>query len=560
LIGVDIHGDLDCAGANLQFTPDEITRQLGDEDLAQLRLLRGSNEWEETQATFDRDKDETSQTQAPSEHPPAKSGHTNQLEGSNSNPPAADTQAGGDVAGTNVGEIVRKDQMRLVLDAQGIRVGGQVFLNNRFTAGGGVNLLGGDLGLDLRCNDATLVNKYGPALIAQATRFSGNAGFSYGTVVMGEVNLFGADIGGTLVCWGAKLINEGGPAINGHTIKVRGDVLLSSDRRDNSAVMVGEVNLSNADIGGDLDCSTANFDNPEGVALSIQGAQVQGEFLWGPFGIKPSSSTDFWMFADFGSLTGDPPTGVVDFTRARVGRLTDHWSAWEGKPDLRLDGFDFEMLGEGAADVSWRLAWLDQQARQRPDVDQQTREALDKAIANLPEVHEVGNYSPHPFEHLAIVYERMGYDAVARKVRIAKQRALRISGRASRSVWISNILLDWTIRYGWEPWRAVTFGLLVVIFGALIFGSAGEASFVPDSDLTKAASFNPLAYSFDTFVPLINLGQESRWAPGNVIEWSPFGWKTSGLPLQIYLWIHIIMGWIASTMAAVAFTGLVRKS
>ena len=72
--------------------------------------------------------------------------------------------------------------------------------------------------------------------------------------------------------------------------------------------------------------------------------------------------------------------------------------------------------------------------------------------------------------------------------------------------------------------------------------------------------FNFLVYSVDTFVPLIDLHQGKYWLPnanrGHEIP-KIKGLHTGGL-LRLYLWIHILMGWLLSTLLVVGLTGLVR--
>jgi len=67
--------------------------------------------------------------------------------------------------------------------------------------------------------------------------------------------------------------------------------------------------------------------------------------------------------------------------------------------------------------------------------------------------------------------------------------------------------------------------------------------------------FNAFVYSLDTFVPILDLHQESAWMPQpmRAEEGSWAGWARG------YLWVHIIFGWIFTTLAVLGFTGLVKK-
>ena len=82
---------------------------------------------------------------------------------------------------------------------------------------------------------------------------------------------------------------------------------------------------------------------------------------------------------------------------------------------------------------------------------------------------DVVGFKPQPYEQLADVYDRMGHEEHARKVRIANRRAQREYGDLSRGRWLLNWFWDWTIRYGWRTWRAARFGLGLVVFGFFLF-------------------------------------------------------------------------------------------
>jgi hypothetical protein len=79
--------------------------------------------------------------------------------------------------------------------------------------------------------------------------------------------------------------------------------------------------------------------------------------------------------------------------------------------------------------------------------------------------------------------------------------------------------------------------------------------------------FQSFLYSMDAFLPIVNLGQKDYWAPntniGSLAKFSlspSFAFKfTWGSALRLYLILHIILGWIFTTLWVAGFTGLVRK-
>ena len=65
------------------------------------------------------------------------------------------------------------------------------------------------------------------------------------------------------------------------------------------------------------------------------------------------------------------------------------------------------------------------------------------------------------------------------------------------------------------------------------------------------------------FVPLVDLHQARYWLPnankGSVLfDVKGLCLLTGGL-LYFYMWIHIIMGWVLTTLLIVGLTGLIRS-
>jgi hypothetical protein len=74
--------------------------------------------------------------------------------------------------------------------------------------------------------------------------------------------------------------------------------------------------------------------------------------------------------------------------------------------------------------------------------------------------------------------------------------------------------------------------------------------------------FNAPMYSLDAFLPIIDLHQESKWLPNaNKGKEIPlfFLKARSGQLLLWYFWVHILAGWILTTLWVAGFTGLVRN-
>jgi hypothetical protein len=74
--------------------------------------------------------------------------------------------------------------------------------------------------------------------------------------------------------------------------------------------------------------------------------------------------------------------------------------------------------------------------------------------------------------------------------------------------------------------------------------------YVGNQEITNL-TFNPFAYSLDVFLPIVDLNQESVWSPITTKEYGDY--------VQYFIYIQILTGWIFTTLAVAAVTGLVRR-
>jgi hypothetical protein len=167
-----------------------------------------------------------------------------------------------DLAGTRVQSVV----------GDRIHVGGDVFLNNGFTAEGEVSVLEAEVGGTLECTGGTFKNPGKDALSADGANLSGGVFLDDGFCAEGTVRLLGAQIGGNLECGGGRFKNVGRTALYADGTNVKGDVFLTDGLNVEGAVL-----LLGAQIGGNLQCSSGRLKNPDGDALSADGANVKGD-------------------------------------------------------------------------------------------------------------------------------------------------------------------------------------------------------------------------------------------------------------------------------------------
>jgi hypothetical protein len=362
---------------------------------------------------------------------------------------------------------------------------------------------------------------------ADNLRVAGNIFLRNGFTAKGEVWLSGAEIGGNVECDGGSFENPDGDALLADQARVTGGVFLIS-----GFTAKGAVKLIGAEIGGYLTCSSGQFEKLSGSAFSIGRASVQDTFFR-----QPSVA----------------PQGQVDLSHARIGQLYDDPERWPPDGNLMLDGLTFDALSSGApVDATTRLRVLRRQPKK-------------------------GVFYPQPYEQLVKVLRNMGHEGDARKIAITKQDDLRRSGLLSRRGKLQNWLLSFFIGHGYRIWPVVLAMPLFILFGFGVFEYANQSAAMKpakerillhpayvvwakkgiDSPIPPAAlppdypKLQPLIYSLEVFLPIVDLHQESFWLP----RWTNrCGWWFVG-----YLWFHIIVGWALTTVAVVGITGIMKK-
>jgi hypothetical protein len=423
------------------------------------------------------------------------------------------------------------------LRADRMIVKGSVFLRNGFEASGAVRLLGAQIESDLDCSDGKFSNPSGYALNADGVVVNGYVFLGNGFEASGEVRLLSAQIGRNLECTNGKFSNPSGYALHAGGAIVNGYVFLR-----NGFEASGEVCLLSAQIGRNLECSNGKFDNTGSNALRANRVVVTGGVFLRDATIK----------------------GAIYLTAARIGTLIDDIACWQAGGHI-FDGLHYKQV-IGSTDAAMRIGWLKTQRD-----DQLT-----------------SDFRPQPWEQLIKTLREMGHPYEAAQVAMAKQRQLRKAGQIKGPVryvmhWLYGVLAGyghrpiWTV--GWMT--AVWLACALVFSTAAHFGAIGPAAPVmmvnqqvakcgvdgevdfdhywvrcPDMP-PEYTSFDPLLYSLDLILPLVDLQQDSDWAP--VIANSkgialPLGWWA-----RSFMWFEILFGWMASLMLVAVLGRLVDK-
>ena len=258
-------------------------------------------------------------------------------------------------------------------------------------------------------------------------------------------------------------------------------------------VAQGEVNAVGAQIRGPLTFNRATLINP------------------GKFALVLHHLTALELYMEF----QEQPTGALDLSFARVGSLNDDSSTWPRRGDLRLRGFTYDNVSaRPEVRVRDRLRWL----------------RLERE-----------GYLPQPYDQLAAAYRSSGFDEAARLVAVAKQWHRRRTLNPLSGIW--NWFLYMTVGYGYRTWLAAVWLSVLLAIGTRVFADAYPQHIRAIKN--PSPPFDPLVYTLDILLPIVNLGQQDAWMPeGSALRWS---------------WWLIGAGWLLTTAVVAGLTSVLKR-
>jgi hypothetical protein len=360
------------------------------------------------------------------------------------------------------------------------------------------------------------------ALEASQLKIGGSAFLREGLEISGGANMIGANIASDLDCSRARFLNPGKVTFLADRIKIGSDAFFANFETD------GLIVLSSASIEGNLNFNSVRFLGEARSGVILEVASVKRTLVW-----RNIEKT---------------PRMVLRLDDASVGRFLDDEPSSPAEDRLSLFGFRYNRIS-GVKTAKLRINWVQ----------------LAEKGASL-----------QPYEQLASVLKEAGHETAAKQVAIARENARRKHSGMSWWVKAWKYFLKLTVGYGYAPSRAVYWGIGMILLGWLLFGAAYQKSlFSPIADgiyrdqnyLTTGRTlpngyqtFNALVYSLDSFLPIIDLHQESKWLPNPTQNCIVLGREVAGgWLIRLYLWIHIIAGWALTSLAVVGFTGVIRK-
>jgi hypothetical protein len=359
---------------------------------------------------------------------------------------------------------------------------------------------------------------------ARRSTIAGNFQLTDATI-HGTLRLQGVEVGGSINLAGTRLTDPGRRATSSFSLDVRtGRIGRDLTLRDNNGrpfVAEGGVNLDGAQVARRVDLRGSQLGSlpPFGVALDA------GDVAADEFTLTPSS----------------PPVGRVVLRRAHCGTLSDNEAFWAASEGIELEDFRYDALKTGI-----------------PLADDK---ALDHRIELLRKA--MRGYRPGPYDQLAHMLRAAGNEEHASTVALRKQqfryealaRGFKFFGPGVRLwSWLQRSMVG----YGYRPVRALGWLLTLLVLGSLWFGlgtddcitdktgryiAAGPRCVVNQQD--TGLQWNPVIYTADLLVPIVDFGNKSRWYMHGPDNWVAAGFTASG--------------WILATTVAAGVSRMLRR-
>ncbi|WP_432135969.1 MULTISPECIES: oxidoreductase [unclassified Streptomyces] len=371
----------------------------------------------------------------------------------------------------------------------------------------GIRLTDAQIGTDLLLNQAVVHRDRAGRSIAADGLAVGQDLQAELLETHGELSLRSAKVGVSLSLRGARLVNPRGRfALNAPQLTVERTLYLTPAGVGAQAPS-GTTPAQGTRIQG-FECrGGARLDDGRfGDAVDLQGARFVLTDVQ-ELSLRRVQTPELRFLGD------RPKRGRVVLSGARVVTLIDRASAWPGPGRLHMGGFTYESLvPQGPFPLEKRLRWV--------------------AAATA-------EYNPEPYERLAAVLRGSGEDEDAREVLLAKQRHRRTTLPPAGKLW--GYAQDWTVAYGYRPGRAAVWMAVLWAAGSLAFAHAPRPPAGPD----RTPQWNPALFALDLLLPVVDLGQATRWDLHG--RWQ---WLSAAL---------ILAGWVLATTVAAGATRLLRR-
>lgn len=436
-----------------------------------------------------------------------------------------------------------RNEMGAALLLSNAEIGGQVF-GDTVKIAGMLWLQNASIARNLDLRGAEIAHRislsgaaYGRAVDATSMSVGGGA-MLQGANIKGELFLADARVDGYLALGGGRYINPGAWAIRAPNARVGSNLSFTLPENGfaphgQKTVIEGGCKLDRARIGGRLGWAALELRGPgpdgaRGAVFSFADAKVEGAIEARALTTQQDAFIDA-VGATCAALDDDVKNG---------------WGAEAAR--LGLDGFHYGRIDSEGERWRARLAWL---RRSKRDGEK---------------------FSPQPFAHAALIYARMGRREDARRVLLAQHDLRTLSGAAGPFTWALSSLFGLIAGYGLAPIRVVRALALFLALGvAGVLAMNAQGALVTPSGRACNGAIEPTLYAIDVALPVVDLGQEGRCAPGRtaraelpegvvVSETSDWRWFEG---VALWRWAHALyalIGAILTALAIVTFSGIMK--
>jgi hypothetical protein len=401
-----------------------------------------------------------------------------------------------------------------VLNLDLAKCSGSMIFDNGFKSEGRISIIGARIQGSIDMHSANLSNANNTAITIANTFIDGNIFFTGNFNCVGRLSLMNSNIKGNLEIEQAKIQNPQQVAIHADALDCNGSIFIRG-----GSLINGEMRFPGVTVARVFEIRDSELYNRDRVLINAQGMIVKRTFEWKNF-LKP-------------------PAGKIQFSTAKVEIYEDDESSWPATNELEINGFEYNLLGGNSpVEYAKRERWLGLQ--------------------------HIDKFHPQPYENLVKVLNSMGYETEATKIAILKhdKNAKEQKGYFNK---LRNFLLKLTMDYGYNPGKIFKWFIIpYLIVGSIVFSYAEKNEvMMPTKDRVYITDeqkiarpkdypkFNAIAYSIDTFIPFFDLNQETYWLPKSKYD--------SRFFFTLYLWVHVVSGWLLTSLAVIGYTGLIRK-
>lgn len=361
------------------------------------------------------------------------------------------------------------------------------------------------------------------AFSARRMKVAGNMLLSDATIE-GTLRLQGAEVGGSIELYGTDVSaptvrSQTSYSVDLRTVRVGRNLSLTRSR-DRHFRATGGVNMDGASAARRVDLTGAELDSVAGHDIALDASDLTSdEVLLNP---------------------GVPPRGRILLRHAHCRTLDDNDAFWATQGGIELEDFRYDVL--------------------RRPIEMKNDRAVNTRIKQLRDAMD--GYRPGPYDQLAAMLRTSGNEEHADTVLFRKQQyryealaqGYRVFGPGVR-LW--SWLQRWMVGYGYRPVRALGWLIGLLIVGSLYFW-VGDDSCVSDPVRYMVAGprcaidqqetgleWNPLLYTADLLVPIVDFGNKSRWYMHGLDKWVSDGF--------------IAAGWILATTVAAGAGRMIRR-